>query len=243
MSRRFHPAIRLAAVLLAAGCLEAACLAAAPSVVPSDRPVPATPPRTWDAALDSLPEGARALLHPSTAHLPPFPEENPGALDPGNWAPSARDSDRVCVLELRTYVRGTPVTLRSIRERKPGQSLSARYLCGSRKWRGPRYAGPFYVWDKDDHLVERSYRTTDGSRYRERLYQYRENGSVWAYRHRERNEDQSGPGFTLDEYFDPDGKLAGLSMERPAPDSLAVRWRRGTRVNEEAFRKWAVEFH
>lgn len=242
MSRRFHPAIPIAALLLAAGCIAAHCVAAGASPVPSDQPLPANPPRAWGATLDSLPDAARALLHPSTAHLPPFPGENPGALVPGSWAPSARDSDRVCALELRTYVRGTPVNLRDIRQRKPGQSVSARYLCGSRKWRGPRYAGPFYVWDGNNRLIERSYRTTDGSRYREDLYQYRGNGLLWAYRRRERNEDQSGPGLTLDEYYDPDGRLAGFSLEETAPDSLAVRWRRGARVDEETFRKWAVEF-
>jgi hypothetical protein len=238
VSRRFHPAIRIAALLLSAGCLAAG----SPSLIPSHQSLPATVPRAWDATIDSLPDAARRLLHPTTAQLPPFPGENPAALDPGSWAPSASDSDRVCALELRTYVRGTPVNLRDIRQRKPGQSVSARYLCGSRKWRGPRYSGPFYVWDGNNQLTERSYRTTDGSRYRDDLYQYRGNGLLWAYRRRERNEDQTGPGLTLDEYFDPDGRLAGFSLEKTAPDSLVVRWRRGARVEEEAFRKWAGEF-
>lgn len=192
--------------------------------------------------LDSLPAAARPFLHPTAAQLPPFPGENPAALAAASWAPSVRDSDRVCVLELRTYVRGTPVTLSDIRQRKAGQSLSARYLCGSRTWRAPRYAGPFYVWDKDDNLVERSYRATDGSRYREELYQYRGNGSVWAYRHRERNEDQTDPSFMVDEYYDRDGTLAGFSVERTGSDSLSVHRRRGAPVEAEAFRTWASEF-
>jgi hypothetical protein len=227
--RRIHAVVRLAAAALAAVCLAAAA------------PVPPPPGRT-EAGFDTVPGAVRALLHPTTALLPAFPNESPEALDPGRWAPSVRDSDRVCVLELRTYVRGTPVTLSDIRQRKPGQSLSARYLCGSRTWRGPRYAGPFYVWDGHNALVERSYRVTDGARYREDLYQYRGNGLVWAYRHRERNEDQSGPFFMLDEYYDPDGKLAGFSIERTTPDSLALRWRRGAVVEDEAFRKWTGEF-
>lgn len=236
MIRRIHAVVRLAAALTVAclAALSGACLAASP-------PVPPPPGRT-EGEFAAVPESVRALLHPSTALLPAFPNESPAALDPSRWAPSVRDSDRVCVLELRTYVRGTPVTLSDIRQRKPGQSLSARYLCGSRAWRGPRYAGPFYVWDGHDALVERSYRVTDGTRYREDLYQYRGNGLVWAYRHRERNEDQSGSFFMLDEYYDPDGKLAGFSMERTAPDSLALRWRRGAVVEDEAFRKWAGEF-
>jgi len=228
--------------------LAAGCIAAQPDLAPAAPASAPAPPALAPAApasavpLDSLPPATRALIHPTTGHLPPFPGENPAALDPTSWASSVEDSDRVCVLELRTYVRGTPVTLRDIRQRKPGQSLSARYLCGSRAWRTPRYAGPFYVWSKDNELVERSYRVTDGSRYHEDLYQYRENGSVWAYRHRERGEDQSGPAFTLDEYYDPNGKLAGFAVERSGPDSLGVHWRRGAAIEEEAFRKWTTEF-
>lgn len=224
-----------AAASLAAGAASPVLQAGAGSRVP-------TPPPGDEPGFASVPDAVRALLHPTAGLLPPFPHESPEALDPSRWAPTASDSGRVCVLELRTYVRGTPVNLPDIRRRKPGQSLSARYLCGSRAWRGPRYAGPFYVWDGNNALVERSYRETDGTRYREDLYQYRGNGLVWAYRHRERNEDQSGPVFMLDEYYDPDGTLAGFSIERSAPDSLSLRWRRGGAVEEEAFRKWAGEF-
>ncbi|MGE5179701.1 MAG: hypothetical protein ACM3PF_11445 [Bacteroidota bacterium] len=192
--------------------------------------------------LDAVPDSVGALIHLSTTRLPPFPNDNPGLLDPGRWADAAGDSGMICALELRTYARGSAVPIRSIRQRKEGQSLSARYLCSAPGWRGPHYSGPFYVWGQHDELVQRSYRTTDGKRYREDLYQYRENGLLWAYRHRERNEDESGPALTLDEYFGLDGKLAGFQLERTGPDSTLVAWRRGARVDEAEFRKWAGEF-
>jgi len=195
----------------------------------------------FGTGLASLPEAVREWAHPTTSRLPAFPGESSMSLDPAKWPRESRDSTRLCTLELRTYDRGRPVTLSSLRQRKPGQSLSARYLCMSRGWRQPRHSGPFYVWDPANTLVERSYRTTDGSRYREDLYQYRGNGLVWAFHHRERNEDQSGPKFFVSEYYDPSGKLAGFSFERDS-DSLYVYWVHGARVDERALRAWAASF-
>lgn len=182
------------------------------------------------------------MLHASTTRLPPFPNENPGLLDPSRWAGDSQSEGRRCVLELRVYERGVAVALRSAQKRKPNQSLSARYLCMERGWKEPRYSGPLYVWNGNNALVERSYRATDGVRYREDLYQYRPNGLIWAYRRRERNEDQSGPSLTQDELFDSEGALAGFSIERVGADTLSVQWVRGTPVGEEAFRKWAADF-
>jgi len=200
---------------------------------------------------DSLPAAVRGLVQTITTQLPPFPEEDPALLDAGRWTQTRADSTKLCALELRVYERGVAVPIRSVLQRHPKQSLSARYLCIARGWPAPRYSGPFYVWDQDNLLEERSFRKTDGKRYREDLYQYRPNGLVWAYRRRERNEDQSGPSMTLDEYFDPNGKLAGFHVVRDpvngAADSaaggaLSLCWLRGERVSEEAFQKWATSF-
>lgn len=216
---------------MAAAVLALACLGATP-----ERPAP---------AIETVPAPARAYLHPTTTALPPFPHEDRALLDPAQWGPGIRGEGRICALELRSYDRGVPVSLPSVGSRKPGRPLSARYLCAERAWRGPRYAGPFYVWNGDGSLIERSYRTTDGTRYREVLYQYRGNGLVWAYRRRERNEDRTGPLLLVDEYYGPDGRIIGFSVDRsggPDGDSLAVRWTSGTLVSDAAFRKWAAEF-
>lgn len=211
-----------------------------PASVGSSRTPSAETP--WPASMAVVPDSVRALLHVTTSHLPHFPGEDPNALDPASWPPSMQDSTHRCVLQLRTYLRGTPYELRDVRQRKPNQSLSARYLCTARGWSEPHYMGPFYVWDRNNAMVERSYRTTDGRRYQEELYQYRSNGLLWAYRHRERNEDQSGPLYVLDEYYDPDGKLAGFSVERSPPDSLMTLWWRGETVDAATFQKWAGAF-
>jgi hypothetical protein len=236
------------AVLLGTGCA-----AAKPPRL--DAPQPATPasaaqpvsataaPRPQMSVLDSLPDSTRAMVHATTTQLPPFPNEDPGLLDPSRWVGDSEAANRRCVLELRVYERGVAVALRSSRQRRPNQSLSARYLCMERGWREPRYSGPFYVWSGNNTLIERSYRATNGVRYREDLYQYRANGLIWAYRRRERNEDQSGPSLMTDELFDTDGGLAGVSIEKTGADSLSVRVVRGKAVAEEAFRKWAAEFH
>jgi len=235
----------------AAALLALACVGASPdsASAPARPPEPLDPasarPEPLDPALQVIPPAARGFLHPTAARVPPFPFENPALVDAANWNRGGKTAGRVCALELRTYERGIPVTLTSLRERKPGRPLSARYLCAERSWRGPRYAGPFYVWNGDGSLSERSYRTTDGSRYREDLYQYRASGVVWAYRRRERNEDRTGPFFFVDEYYGPDGTLAGFSVDRssgPDGDSLAVRWANGRLVDDAAFRKWAAEF-
>jgi hypothetical protein len=242
MTERRSPHGRAVATVLLRGCV---LIALAGLAFGSARLSGAAPPPSGGAdatALDSIPASLRAMIHPSTTRLPPFPNENPGLLDPGRWADAAGDSGMICALELQTYVRGSAVSIRSVRQRREGQSLSARYLCSAPGWRGPRYSGPFYVWGPHNELVERSYRTTDGRRYREDLYQYRENGLLWAYRHRERSEDGSGPALTLDEYFGLDGKLAGFQLERTGSDSTAIAWRRGARVDEAEFRKWAGEF-
>lgn len=223
-SRMARCARPVAAALLALGCLGAA---------------------GQDGPLETIPAGAHAYLHPAASRIPAFPFENPALVDPSSWTAGGKDGKRVCALELRSYDRGVPVSLPSLRERKEGRPLSMRYLCAERTWRGPRYAGPFYVWNGSGHLVERSYRTTDGTRFREDLYQYRGNGLVWAYRRRERNEDGTGPLLIVDEYFGPDGRLAGFSLDRSQGtdgDSLAVRWTNGTLVDDPAFRKWAAEF-
>lgn len=230
---RTRPARRSAAALGAA--LAIGCLAGAASPSTGSVPSPAS-------ELDSIPAAVRAMIHPTTTHLPPFPNENPELLDAAHWAATARDSGMVCALELRAYVRGVAVPLQSVRKRKEGQSFSARYLCSAPGWRRPRYAGPFYVWAPDGAMVERSYRVTDGSRYREDLYQYRGIGLIWAFRHREGNEDESGATLTLDEYFGPDGRLAGFLLERTGPDSTSVAWLRGARVDAVEFRKWALTF-
>ena len=138
-----------------------------------------------------IPPAARGFLHPTASRVPPFPRE-PGArrrreLEPGGQGSGARL--RAGASHLRARHPGDPLVAARASRGKP---LSARYLCAERAWRGPRYAGPFYVWNGDGSLSERSYRTTDGTRYREDLYQYRASGIVWAYRRRERNEDRTG---------------------------------------------------
>ena len=237
-------ALLLAACGIAAGAAVAGDRASVGAAVAGDYAVAGAALQDRSAlTMPGVSDSVRALLHPTTAQIPQFPGEDPNALNPASWPSSLQDSTHRCALQLRTYVRGTPFELRDVRQRKPGQSLSARYLCHSRAWREPHYMGPFYVWDRNDALVERSYRTTDGTRYTEDLYQYRTNGLLWAYRHRERNEDQiTGPVYVLDEYFDPDGKLAGFSVERSAPDSLMTRWWRGEAVDAGTFQKWSGEF-
>ena len=246
--RRKRSVARWAAALLALACVGASPDSAsspAPPPSPDPAPAPSHAPEPLAPALQVIPPAARGFLHPTASRVPPFPFENPALVDAANWNRGGKAAGRVCALELRTYERGIPVTLSSLRERKSGKPLSARYLCAERAWRGPRYAGPFYVWNGDGSLSERSYRTTDGTRYREDLYQYRASGIVWAYRRRERNEDRTGPFFFVDEYYGPDGTLAGFSVDRssgPDGDSLAVRWANGRLVDDAAFRKWAAEF-
>jgi hypothetical protein len=204
-------------------------------------PSAVTPGAVWPG-FDSLPAETRALVHPNARQLPRFPNDNPGLLSVGRWPASLVDSGRICRLELSVYPRGVRVPIRDLKQRRAGQALTARYLCSSRGWRAPLYAGPSYAWNGYDALEERSYRETDGKRFREDLYQYRANGLTWAYRRRERSEDLTGPSLTVDEYFDPDGKLAGFQVVRADSDSVTVQWRRGTPVSAGQFREWVAAF-
>lgn len=204
----------------------------------------------WEGA--SLPADARAEIHLTSTELPPFPAETSALVDPGTWARVLADSSSRCFLELMGWSRGQAIALRSVTDLKPDWALSARYLCMKRGWRTPRYAGPLYSWSRNRTLEERSYRNTDGTRFREDIYQYRPNGLVWAYRRRERREDLTGPWSTLDEYFDPSGALAGFKLMRvaaagsdstvAASDTLAVRWWRGAPVSEEVFQQKSGSF-
>ena len=207
-------------------------------------------PAPWDD--ERLPAEARARIHRTTASLPLFPEENPELLDPSKWAATLDDSVTKCRLDLAAWRRASATPIRSVRELKPGQALSARYRCARRGWKVPRYVGPRYSWNSRGRLEERSYRETDGTRYREQIYQYRPNGLVWAYRHRERNEDESGAWTSLDEYFDPDGTLAGFQLARldaaspdsssVPPDTVAFRWWRGAPLEAAPFQARVAGF-
>jgi hypothetical protein len=182
-----------------------------------------------------LPAEVRERVHRTAASLPLFPNNNPELLDPTKWRPAVEDSVTRCRLDLGAWGRASVIPIRSVRELKPGQTLLARYRCARRGWTVPRYVGPRYVWNGRGQLEERAYRESDGTRYRERIYQYRPNGLIWAYRDRERNEDESGPWASFDEYFDPDGTLAGFQIARlegsnsdsssAPPDTIA--WWRG----------------
>lgn len=176
----------------------------------------------WDAA--DLPDSLRAMIHLTSAELPPYPMEDSTLVDPLQWPDSVAFLNRWFYLEV-TATKADVQVWGSKRVIRPGWALHLGYSRpwkGSRKLGGPDLAvGPSYAWNETGRLYRRIWYEPDTVTYRSIGYVTRPSGALFMYGVSEREADPEVEHHLMEsaEYFEQDGKLVGFSYKRTGEPS------------------------